>query len=199
MPQGSLDAAILLISLWFCRWRSWPWVDPERDTHTSNGTYRITLLHLPLDSPDLTALGMWRSWLCYRSRPIKITWLWITKDHQENLLPAVVLAVFKHKWWCKNSPVERMLLLHKSLLLVLRAPWRILRTNRTRKVQARDCFFHNMLCYYQDANGILFCIIYAYFVAHGSWELWRACSTPKRCGQYGTFRVFAEACSWSLC
>lgn len=120
MPQGSLDAAILLISLWFCRWRSWPWVDPERDTHTSNGTYRITLLHLPLDSPDLTALGMWRSWLCYRSRPTKITWLWIKKDHRENLLPAVVLVVFKHKWWCKNSPVERMLLLQKSLMLVLR-------------------------------------------------------------------------------
>ena len=119
MPQGSLDAAILLISLWFCRWRSWPWVDPERDTHTSNGTYRITLLHLPLDSPDLTALGMWRSWLCYRSRPTKITWLWIKKDHRENLLPAVVLVVFKHKWWCKNSPMERMLLLQKSLLLVL--------------------------------------------------------------------------------
>ena len=78
-------------------------------------------------------------------------------------------------------------------------PWRILRTNRTRKVQARDCFFHNMLCYYQDANDTLLCIIYAYYVAHGSWELWRACSTPKRCGQYGTFRVYAEACSWSLC
>ena len=154
MPQGSLDAAILLISLWFCRWRSWPWVDPERDTHTSNGTYRITLLHLPLDSPDLTALGMWRSWLCYRSRPIKITWLWIKKDHRENLLPAVVLVGFKHKWWCKNSPVERMLLLQKSLMLVLRDV-AILRTNRTNKVQARDCFFHNMLCYYQDANDIL--------------------------------------------
>ena len=172
VPQGSLDAAILLISLWFCRWRSWPWVDPERDTHTSNGSYRITLLHLPLDSPDLTALGMWRSWLCYRSRPIKITWLWIKKDHRE-------ISYLQLFWWVSN----------------------INDGAKTRRWN-ECCFFRKAFClssvtyptHQSNKQGsdkgvvsfttcILFCITYAYYVTLGSWKPWRACSTPKRCGQ----------------